>query len=131
MRDAVRGVAYVALYQTGFSKMENVLRDAVQTLQGDREDELIARTRAFWSEEVAAHVRPGALRALARHRAAGDRLVLLTTSSCYLGDAAAHALGLDTVLSNRFEVVDGRFTCLLYTSPSPRDATLSRMPSSA
>ena len=26
--------------------------------------------------------------------------------------------------------VDG-FTCLLYTSPSPRDATLSRMPSSA
>ena len=26
---------------------------------------------------------------------------------------------------------DGRKTCLLYTSPSPRDATLSRMPSSA
>ena len=25
----------------------------------------------------------------------------------------------------------GVFTCLLYTSPSPRDATLSRMPSSA
>ena len=27
--------------------------------------------------------------------------------------------------------VCGVFTCLLYTSPSPRDATLSRMPSSA
>ena len=26
---------------------------------------------------------------------------------------------------------DGFDTCLLYTSPSPRDATLSRMPSSA
>ena len=26
---------------------------------------------------------------------------------------------------------DGYFSCLLYTSPSPRDATLSRMPSSA
>ena len=25
----------------------------------------------------------------------------------------------------------GEITCLLYTSPSPRDATLSRMPSSA
>ena len=25
----------------------------------------------------------------------------------------------------------GWYTCLLYTSPSPRDATLSRMPSSA
>jgi len=27
--------------------------------------------------------------------------------------------------------VTDAFTCLLYTSPSPRDATLSRMPSSA
>ena len=26
---------------------------------------------------------------------------------------------------------NGRYPCLLYTSPSPRDATLSRMPSSA
>ena len=32
------------------------------------------------------------------------------------------ALGADIILCN---------TCLLYTSPSPRDATLSRMPSSA
>ena len=30
---------------------------------------------------------------------------------------------------NRFSVEN--YTCLLYTSPSPRDATLSRMPSSA
>ena len=27
--------------------------------------------------------------------------------------------------------LEDRYTCLLYTSPSPRDATLSRMPSSA
>ena len=28
-------------------------------------------------------------------------------------------------------IYGGSITCLLYTSPSPRDATLSRMPSSA
>ena len=27
--------------------------------------------------------------------------------------------------------IDGTYTCLLYTSPSPRDGLLSRMPSSA
>ena len=41
---------------------------------------------------------------------------------------------------NKLELISGRITeltegdiiiCLLYTSPSPRDATLSRMPSSA
>ena len=30
-----------------------------------------------------------------------------------------------------YRTFDGRGGCLLYTSPSPRDATLSRMPSSA
>ena len=35
----------------------------------------------------------------------------------------------DTV--NSIVGYSGRIICLLYTSPSPRDATLSRMPSSA
>ena len=30
-----------------------------------------------------------------------------------------------------YDAIDKIKTCLLYTSPSPRDATLSRMPSSA
>ena len=38
----------------------------------------------------------------------------------------------DYVLKNEtFEFEKGSIDCLLYTSPSPRDATLSRMPSSA
>ena len=32
---------------------------------------------------------------------------------------------------NKTNVTTQDFICLLYTSPSPRDATLSRMPSSA
>ena len=32
---------------------------------------------------------------------------------------------------NHLEQLVGVYDCLLYTSPSPRDATLSRMPSSA
>ena len=32
---------------------------------------------------------------------------------------------------NHWSVFEQSYICLLYTSPSPRDATLSRMPSSA
>ena len=35
------------------------------------------------------------------------------------------------ILDNWIQLRDDYKTCLLYTSPSPRDATLSRMPSSA
>ena len=39
--------------------------------------------------------------------------------------------GIGVLLDMRTQVLARRKTCLLYTSPSPRDATLSRMPSSA
>ena len=34
-------------------------------------------------------------------------------------------------INSVLEYIDEIYSCLLYTSPSPRDATLSRMPSSA
>ena len=47
------------------------------------------------------------------------------------GDSGRGAIVmLPTVVVN-LDQYRGRLTCLLYTSPSPRDATLSRMPSSA
>ena len=36
-----------------------------------------------------------------------------------------------TMLANNSEFGNGAYTCLLYTSPSPRDRQKSRMPSSA
>ena len=37
----------------------------------------------------------------------------------------------DRAYSRGVRIGDTLYACLLYTSPSPRDATLSRMPSSA
>ena len=47
--------------------------------------------------------------------------------------ALTHARLLDTAMLESVEILldVGITPCLLYTSPSPRDATLSRMPSSA
>ena len=68
------------------------------------------------------------------------------TSLGYLGigvsDLAAwktyanDVLGIEAIergsrLDLRYDEQVWRLSCLLYTSPSPRDATLSRMPSSA
>ena len=36
-----------------------------------------------------------------------------------------------SAVNSTTDIITGTITCLLYTSPSPRDATLSRMPSSA
>ena len=44
---------------------------------------------------------------------------------------AALAAAIVSSLASMINSTSTIFTCLLYTSPSPRDATLSRMPSSA
>ena len=63
--------------------------------------------------------------------------------ACERLDHARHALGLLHVLAARLAALEAdrtdaavarearRCACLLYTSPSPRDGLLSRMPSSA
>ena len=43
----------------------------------------------------------------------------------------SRVLSLYTTMENRQEKLDPLLPCLLYTSPSPRDRTRSRMPSSA
>ena len=52
----------------------------------------------------------------------GYKAVMVNLSDVYAMNAVASQITVSIAVSN---------SCLLYTSPSPRDATLSRMPSSA
>ena len=56
-----------------------------------------------------------------------------TKAACRAVDDALHHSSLTLFRSLGFDHADMevRVTCLLYTSPSPRDGLLSRMPSSA
>lgn len=107
---ALRAGGWIGLYQLGIANMDHVVRAAVQTIAGVDEAEIRQRTLEFWEEEVRDKIRPGAREAVERHRAAGELVVLLTSSSPYMSEAASAALGLDDWLCNRFVTVDGRFT---------------------
>jgi HAD superfamily hydrolase (TIGR01490 family) len=107
---ALRGMLWGILYGLGAARMEHVIVSAALTLRGKRERDLHDRTLDFWREEVRGLIRPAARAAIAAHRARGDHVVLLTTSSTYLTREVAEELGCDAYLCNRLEVRDGRFT---------------------
>lgn len=108
---AFQAAAWMVRYHLGFAKMESALERAIRMLTGIPEQSLIDRTREFYDAVVKTLYRPGALRALGEHRAKGDRLVLLTSSSGYMADLVSRDIGLDHVLCNRFEVgADGLCT---------------------
>ena len=65
-----------------------------------------------------------------------DYILLSHGHQDHILDAESIAKRCDATIISNFEIVSwyepkGVKGCLLYTSPSPRDATLSRMPSSA
>ena len=67
----------------------------------------------------------------------GGALAASAITKMFTGANAMPLATMISILSNipggagANEAVQAQITCLLYTSPSPRDATLSRMPSSA
>ena len=60
----------------------------------------------------------------------GDELACLEFLKSILNQYSPDELTFERVMRSRGKS-DSGYVCLLYTSPSPRDATLSRMPSSA
>ena len=107
---ALRAGAWIARYHLGFVSMDAALLQAIALLAGTREQLLRERTAFFYEAQVRSQYRPGALRALEEHRAAGDRLVLLTSSSGYMSELVLRELSLEAALCNRFEV-DGEGVC--------------------
>jgi HAD superfamily hydrolase (TIGR01490 family) len=97
-------------YKLGFLDMEAALRAALGTLRGVEESFIRAETHQWWRDEVRPHIAPGARAVLAEHKARGDLLVLLTSSSRYASEMAREEFGLDHALCQGYEVKDGRFT---------------------
>jgi HAD superfamily hydrolase (TIGR01490 family) len=101
---ALRASLWIARYHLGFVSMEDAILVAISQLAGTSARAIQERTDTFYEEQVRPLYRPGALRMLEEHRTAGDRLVLLTSSSGYLSERVARELRLDAILCNRFEV---------------------------
>lgn len=107
-------VAHAALrilaYRMGVLDMEATLRAALACYRGIPEEQLRAETREWWRDEVRHFVAPGARSVLERHRRAGKRLVLLTSSSRYASEMAREEFDLDKTLFQAYGARDGRLT---------------------
>lgn len=108
---AMQGLAYLLRYSLGAADMTDAIRRSVTAVAGQPEAELRERARIFYDQFIRRLYRPGARIAIDAHRVAGDRLVLLTSSSNYMSEMVCRDLGLDDYVCNRLEVDgDGRYT---------------------
>ena len=101
-----------------FSKKENKLFSEIVRVCGEESVSRDETDRAFFSSDL---YQAGAL----------PDIVVTPTSSQDLAKVIKLARGAKRPVYVRGGGMSYSNACLLYTSPSPRDATLSRMPSSA
>lgn len=104
-----RAALWGGLYHLALVDAERAFEVALRHYRGEPAHELERLTRRWFVEQVAPRLRPGAAAALEQHRAAGHRLVLLTSSSAYQAAAAAEAWRFDGWIANHFPVdAEGR-----------------------
>ena len=84
-----------------------------------------------YSSGIISRVNTNAVKNVSFELNEGQLIALVGESGSGKSTIAKMLLKLEKPSSGEIELNGQNIFCLLYTSPSPRDATLSRMPSSA
>lgn len=105
-----KAVYWSTLYKLAVLDMEAVFTKLCLDLEGDSEDEMIAKCDVWYREHIAREIAPAARVAVEHHRAQGHLVVLATGSTCYAARPVARGVGIDHVLSSELEVERGAFT---------------------
>ena len=95
----LRMAVWMVLYHLSIINMEKAYSRAVETYRGAKSEDLRRHTRAWFDEEVAGRLQPGARAALDAHREAQHPTIVRTTSSQYVAEAAQDAFGMDASLA--------------------------------
>ncbi len=90
------------IYKAGAQERISVKRAMLrQSLSGKSKAELQSLADKFADEEVQTGLRPGAVRQIEAHRAAGDRIIVASAGADLVVEAIAQRLGIETVLSTK------------------------------
>lgn len=103
-------------YRRGSFRVESVA-DRINGLAGRTRDELRAIAESCFNEKVRGDIMPGAVELIERHRAAGDVIVLATSSLKLIVRQLASHLGIDHLLCTELEFTDGVATGRFASAP--------------
>jgi HAD superfamily hydrolase (TIGR01490 family) len=89
--------------------------------------QLAAWHEQFMAECIEPIILPKGLALLDEHRAAGDKLVIITATNRFVTAPIAARLGVDTLLATECEMVDGRYTGRTTDVPCFKEGKVTRL----
>lgn len=90
---------FLAQYESGTLDIHEFLRFSLRVLAEHDEDELQRLRAGFIADKIEPIVAPGTPGLLARHRQAGDHLMIVTATNAFVTQPIARMLGVDTLIA--------------------------------
>ena len=107
--ETARGLMWIAQYKLALLDMESVATRASALMRGQSESELLDKTQLFFESLIASEVAPKGIEAIARHRADGPEVAILSSSTPYVVERVAAQLGVEHSICTRMNVAGGIF----------------------
>ncbi|MDF3934222.1 HAD family hydrolase [Pseudomonas citronellolis] len=105
-----RDTELMARYALGELSMEDYMAFSLEPMAGRSVDEVEREVEPFVEDVIEPLIYSEACSTLARHRAAGDRPLVISASAVHLVQAIAERIGIEEVLAIDLEVRDGHYT---------------------
>ena len=117
----------VAQYAALQATLEDYLAFSVQPLIGRTAEEVEFIAAPFVEQVIEPLILSDAMRAVAEHRAAGDRILVVSASPTFLVEAIAARLGIDELLATELELQHGGYSGRIAGIPCAREGKIERL----
>lgn len=122
-----RNDAFYQDYLAGRLNITDYLNFTLDIFGRTEMTQLHAWHEEFMAECIEPIVLPKGLALLDEHRAAGDKLVIITATNRFVTAPIAARLGVDTLLATECEMVDGRYTGRTTDVPCFKEGKVTRL----
>ncbi|RLA41801.1 MAG: HAD-IB family hydrolase [Gammaproteobacteria bacterium] len=114
-------------YQLGKLDIFEYLRFALAPLAALEPQELVELHRKFMNEVVSKMWLPAAEALVEQHRAAGDRLMVISATNRFIVEPICHRFGINEIIATEPEQIDGRYTGQVAGVPSYQQGKVTRL----
>ncbi|ATJ83816.1 HAD family hydrolase [Halomonas beimenensis] len=118
---------FMADYEAGTLDMAEFLAVALKPLAENSPEQLAAWHQQFMASKIEPHILPRGEELIARHRARGDTLLIITATNRFITGPIAERLGVDELIAVEPEMIDGRYTGRVSGVPSYREGKVTRL----
>lgn len=122
-----RNDAFYVDYLAGKLNLTDYLNFSLEILATTEMAQLDEWHRDFMRDCIEPIILPKAMELLASHRAAGDKLVIITATNRFVTGPIAERLGVETLLATECEMQDGRYTGRSIDVPCFREGKVTRL----